>query len=232
MASSHGPVVHLPHLAPMHGPRRHRAATPASTPFSSAIARGDLRGARILRRVTLGMTAVFSLVAVTVLVAEAMADPGGWTGVGLSASWLAPSVVLALLAWRHPDAEAPVLTAATAGLVVLAAWAVVPSGGWAEAEDTYGPVRVACIVAATGVLAFYGWRRPRLAGELLLLVAVTPVVGLVLGAVIAALLGVGDITWRVPVSLAAVTMPAAVLGLMHLATAALTGPRPEQRSAQ
>lgn len=212
MVSVHGHVLH-PHLPHLRTGRRRRSRSAGTSSWS----------VDALRVVTLGLTVVFGLVAITFVVGEAMTAPGGWAGLGLSASWLLPSAILAVLAWRHPDAEAPVLAAATGALVVLAAWAVVPAGGWEAAESTYGPVRAVATVAATCVLGLYGWRRPRLAGELLMLVAVTPVVGLVLGSMLSALLGVGGVTWQLPTSMAVVSLPAAALGGLHLLIGSATG---------
>ncbi|WP_132196938.1 MULTISPECIES: hypothetical protein [Kribbella] len=107
---------------------------------------------------------MFGLLGVMFVAGEAFDDPGGWSAVGMTASWLVPLVALSVFAVLRPESAGPVFVAATALAVGFtladSAFGIIP-------RDDWGPV-AAIVVFALGVaLAFLGLRRAMLAGLLM-----------------------------------------------------------------
>lgn len=76
---------------------------------------------KVLRMLAVGVTALFGLVGALFIAGEGFADPGGWKGVALFASWGVPMAVLVLLALLRPETASRVLpwTLALAGVLAL-----------------------------------------------------------------------------------------------------------------
>lgn len=152
---------------------------------------------------------VYALFFGTFAVGEVFADPGGWTAVAGTAAWLAPLAGLSVLAWRRPDWAVAPLGVLLLALVGVYAWSVFAPQAWATFEDANGPVRALVAFALALPLAVLGRTRPRVAGVMLLALAVLPVLFVVVGVA----RGLGAHGW--PIAL--VTAPAAVVGVLYLA---------------
>lgn len=164
----------------------------------------ETRVGRGLTMVAIVLAGLFGLVAVMFTVGETLADPGGWPAAGLIALWLAPLVVLLVLALGRPRVAETVLEAFAVVWVAAAGWSVVAPHAWRTFEDTSGPVRaVACLALILPVVAL-GWHRPLPAGVMLLVVGLT------------SLLAVGSAPLQV------MAMPTVVIGAVLL-TAGLVG---------
>ena len=130
------------------------------------------RAGRVLTITAMVLAGLFGLLAVLFTAGETLADPGGWQAVGLIALWLAPLVVLVVLALARPTLAQPVLVALTAVWVAVALWSIVAPHAWRSYESTNGPVRaVACLALILPITAL-GWHRPPPAGAMLLVIGV------------------------------------------------------------
>lgn len=170
-----------------------------------------------LRRVGLGITIGYAVVAALVIVGETVADPGGWRAVGLVAAWAVPLAVLAVTAWSRPRAAAIVLAVATAADVGLAIWFAVAPQAWRSWENHVGPVRALLSFVVVVPLGLLGWRRPATAGWLLVVLGAAPIL-------LADLAGVVPLT--AVTSMTAVSVPAVLIGLVYLLAAAFPASTP------
>lgn len=134
--------------------------------------------AKVLRYTAFTMMALFGLVGGLFVAGSAFEEPGGWAAVGLTALWVLPLVGLSLLALFRAETAGPVFVAVSAavGLFTLAdaAFGIVP-------RDAWGPVAAIAVFTLGVALAFLGLHRARLAGLLLLLVALAQLVATVVG---------------------------------------------------
>jgi hypothetical protein len=165
--------------------------------------------ARFLLRAGFALLALLTGVFLLFVVGETLDDPGGVAAIGLIALWLVPLLGLVWLARWRPDLAVPVLAVLTGLLLAVAAWASADAGSWRSVEDDRGPIRTIAtfvLVAAVGVL---GLRRTRVAGLLLLVLGLGPV------------LIAGTTNQLARGSLMAVSAPAVVVGLLYLGSAAL-----------
>lgn len=131
--------------------------------------------ARFLRRAGLGMMAGFTLVAAAWIVAEALTDPGRWQAVVLITTWLIMLALLLVISWYQLAWATPFLGVLTAIVVGLSIWFAADPDAWRAFENGTGPVRAAGTVVLAAPLALLGWRRPRPAGMLLIVLGVAPV---------------------------------------------------------
>ncbi|MGC9974227.1 MAG: hypothetical protein ABSC36_02395 [Gaiellaceae bacterium] len=138
-----------------------------------------------------------------------MSDPGGLRGAGLVALWTVPWAVLAVFAWFRSERATAVLEFLTAAVVVLAVWFALDPGGWRSFENAHGPVRAIGVFALMLPLALLGWRRPRVAGWMLLIVGLVPVLAASVSR------GAGH------ASMMAVGAPAAIDGILYLLSSVL-----------
>jgi hypothetical protein len=166
--------------------------------------------ARVLRRSGLALMALFTVFITLFIAGEALVDPGGWEGVGMIASWVLPIAGLAALAWYRPGAATIVLAVLTGVIVLVSVWYALDSGGWRSFEDDIGPVRAVATFVVQAPLALLGWKRPRAAGTLLVIVGVVPVL----------ISGLGTQGWGVAAgSLFALSSPGVVSGILYLLAA-------------
>lgn len=134
--------------------------------------RGDppraVRGAGLILAVMyVGFFGVF-------VVGETFTDPGGWTALGLVASWLLPSVLLCLLAWRRPTIARPLLVGLVVAMAGVYLWSAVAPDAWRSFEDDTGPVRGVVTMALSAPLAVLALQYVRDAGWLLLALGLMP----------------------------------------------------------
>jgi hypothetical protein len=185
------------------------------------IRRGDpVRRARVLKWTGLGVMAFITAFFGLFVVGEALTDPGGWTGLGLVAAWVVPLAALAAVAWYRPDWAAPLFAVLVAAVIGVAIWFAVNPDGWRAFEDRHGPIRTIISFVLAAAVALLGVKRTAVAGVLLLVLSVVPVVVSSLGSS----LGL--------VSLAMVGFASVIAGVLYLWSAALanrpTPPRGRQ----
>lgn len=139
-----------------------------------------MRSARILKWIAFVLTMLLGALGGMFVAAYAFQEPGGWAAVGLTAAWLVPLVLLAVLALLRPQVAGVVLAVAV-GLVV-----VIDAVGWSLGEQlrALGPFPAVAALVVGVALGFLGLRRPRLAGLLLAALAVLQYAMTVLGALI------------------------------------------------
>jgi hypothetical protein len=183
--------------------------------------------ARILKRAGFGVmafiTAFFGLFAV----GETFTDPGGWVALGLVVAWAVPLAALAGVAWYRPDGATRLFAVLIAAVIGASVWFAVDPQGWRAFEDRHGPIRAILTFVLAAAVAVLGVQRTAVAGLLLLVVGVVPVVVSSLGSQ----LGLA--------SLAVVSSAPLIAGVLYLWSAALAGhsappegihARPEDRS--
>lgn len=82
-----------------------------------------------------------------------LTDPGGITGIGMTAAWVLPMVVLGGLALLPPETGAPVLSSAT---VLVLGFTVVDAVVGVVPRDDVGPVAAITVFALAVALAGLG----------------------------------------------------------------------------
>jgi len=132
--------------------------------------------ARILKRAGFGVMAFVTAFFGLFVVGETFADPGGWTALGWVAAWALPLVVLAALAWYRPDWATGLFAVLIAAVVGVSVWFAVDPQGWRAFEDRHGPIRAIISFVLGAAVALLGLKRTGVAGVLLLVLGVVPVV--------------------------------------------------------
>lgn len=113
--------------------------------------------------------------------AEAMADPGGWLAVALTAAWLVPLLLLTGLALWRPELAQPVILVVAVLLGLVLVFSAVAQGTWSDLENHVGPFRAVGLLALALPTAVLAWHRPLTGGSVLLaLGALATVLGMVL----------------------------------------------------
>lgn len=113
---------------------------------------------------------------------EAMADPGGWVGIGGSAAVVVFMVGLGALALFRPGVALVALAVAACAPLAFGVWSLVDYPAASTWEDTHGPISLVLVVAVCAPAAVAGLFRTRGAGYLILVVTVVPIVLATLGA--------------------------------------------------
>ena len=108
------------------------------------------------------------------IIGETVSDPGGVLAIGLIAVWLVPLIGLLALAWWRPDTATTVLGIITGLVVAVSLWSALTADTWSSFEDDHGPIRSIGVFAVCVPLALLGWKRPKAAGIMLLVVTITP----------------------------------------------------------
>jgi hypothetical protein len=125
--------------------------------------------ARVLRMVGLVLTSLFAGFGILFAAGYGFEDPGGWQGVALFACMVVPLAVLTWLARSHPAAG---LRWVLVGAGLLVAWAVLEM----VVDLVEAPVLPIAALVLSVPAAVLGLRDARRGAELLLLIAVAPVV--------------------------------------------------------
>ena len=170
-----------------------------------------VRGARILTRTGFGVAACITGLFGLFLAGETFTDPGGWKALGLVAAWAIPLAALAAVAWYRPGWAARLLAVLIAAVIGVSGWFAVDPGGWRAFEDRHGPIRAIISFVLAAAVAVLGLKRTALAGALLLVLGVVPVVLSSLGSQ----LGFA--------SLAVVSSTPLIVGVLYLWSAAVAG---------
>lgn len=120
----------------------------------------------LVRGLAIGVVSAFGLLGGLFAAGEALADPGGWPGVGLVVVWAVPMGAMVLLALRRPDVAARFLPWA---LVVAGVLLLLDAAG-AYGRDT-GPVGTITMFAVAVPCGLLGLHRALRAGTLVLVAA-------------------------------------------------------------
>lgn len=165
------------------------------------------RGVRTLTWVGFGLVAGLLAFAALTMAGYGLTDPGGWTGLGLTALWLVPTLALVALAVYRPDTAIRVLAVAALLPVGFGVWTLLAYDDVMAWEDRTGPVSLVLVLVVGLPLAVAGLSRPTQAGALLLTITVLPWALSVIGAG-------GD--WARALSIGLVTVPVVAGGALML----------------
>jgi hypothetical protein len=161
----------------------------------------------VLAWVGFGVTVAFLGLAGLMVAGYTLTDPGGWTGLGLTALWVLPLLGLAALSFYRPDAAVPVLAVASLVPIGFGVWTLVDYAGVRGWEDQHGPVALVFLLVLGLPLAVEGLSRPTPAGLLMLGITVVPLV--------LSLVGAGS-DWVEALSIGLLTTPVVVGGVLYL----------------
>jgi len=140
-----------------------------------------MRIARILRRTAFTFMMAFGLLGTLFVAGYALDDPGGVTGIGMTAAWVLPMVALTGLALLRPETGAPVLTFATA---LVLGFTVIDHVVGVIPRDDVGPVAAITVFALAVAQAALGLHRAKLAGVLMVTTALVQLGATALGAIV------------------------------------------------
>ncbi|HZD70462.1 MAG TPA: hypothetical protein VFA45_16660 [Actinomycetes bacterium] len=173
--------------------------------------RDPVKRARILKRAGFGVMAFITAFFGLFVVGETFTDPGGWQALGWVATWAVPLAALAAVAWYRPEWAARLFAVLTAAVIGVSVWFAVNPEGWRAFEDRHGPIRAIISFVLAAAVALLGLKRTAVAGVLLLVLGVVPVVVSSLGSQ----LGFA--------SLAVVSSAPFIGGVLYLCSAAVAG---------
>ena len=106
-------------------------------------------------------------------IGEPLADPGGWLGVGMVASWLVPLVLIGLVVRFKPSVAQVLLAILTAAAVAFSLWAMFDQR-IRDLEDRNGPFTMVVLLVVAIAVAALGYYRPKPAAIMLLVCALVP----------------------------------------------------------
>lgn len=135
-----------------------------------------MRLSGVVRWSAFALMVLFGLFGSLFVVGEAMTDPGGRQGLALSALWVVPMVAACLLATLRPHRASAVFHGALLVIVALWLWYVLDQQWWTALMDERGPILAIAGFALGVPVAVLGLTHPRTAGQLLVMLAFTPVV--------------------------------------------------------
>ncbi|MGZ6827509.1 MAG: hypothetical protein ACXVGH_12005 [Mycobacteriales bacterium] len=167
----------------------------------------------VLRRTGFVLALVTFVLGALLVGGEALTDPGGWAGLGVTAAWAVPLLAVGVLVRTRPQLAVTVLAAGVAATVLLGLWYAVAPDGWRGLENDLGPARAIAVFALGAALGLLALRRTRAAGVLLLVLGVVP-----------ALLAEAGSRRATSSMLAAAATPVLV-GLLYLVSSLLPAPR-------
>lgn len=187
--------------------------------------------AKALRYTAFTLMVLFGLLGGLFIAGYAFEDPGGWTAVLMTAGWVLPMLALVVYALVRKQAAGPVFVAVTVfvglGSVLDSLVTVVP-------RDDWGPVLGITVFALGVALAFLGLYRTRLAGLLMVALALVQLLATALVHVVHGELfsdeGPGLIA-LLGGSSGAVVLPLLVIGVLFLMSDSL-GREPRKRAHQ
>ena len=137
--------------------------------------------ATALQRAGAGVMAVFTVLAGVFIAGYALQDPGGNTGLLITAAWLLPMLILAVAAWFWPAPTAPLLLALTASFIAACVWLAFDPAALQEFISENGPVIAVSVVALSFPAAVLGLKRTALAGWMLVALGALPLLITVIG---------------------------------------------------
>jgi hypothetical protein len=166
---------------------------------------------KILRYTTFALAALFAVFGTAFIVGEALTDPGGVSGLMISAAWCVPMAALAVYALLRPASAVAVLMPVA---VFVASFVLIDGAFGILPRDAVGPVGAIAVFAVAVPLGFLAAHRPVPAGWLLLLLGAASLAGVFLEA-----LGTGDARpagGALGGSSAAVAVPVLLIGGLFL----------------
>jgi hypothetical protein len=172
--------------------------------------REPAKRARFLRRAGFSLMAIFVVFFGLFIVGETFTDPGGWKALGLVSLWALPLAAGAALAWYRPDFAIRLFAVLIAAVIGVSIWFALDPEGWRAFEDRNGPIRGIVVFALSAVITLVGLKRTAVAGAMLLILGVAPMVISSFGSHLGF------------VSMAVVSAPTFVAGVLYLLSAAMT----------
>jgi hypothetical protein len=161
----------------------------------------------VLVWVGFSVTLAFLGLAGVMVAGYTLTDPGGWTGLGLTALWVLPTLGLVALSFYRPDLAVPVLGVASLAPLAFGVWTLVDYDGARGWEDQHGPVSLVLVLVVGLALAVEGLTRPMSAGLMMLAITVVPWVLSVVGA---------GSDWGQALSIGLLTVPVVVSGVLYV----------------
>jgi hypothetical protein len=137
--------------------------------------------ATALQRAGAAVMAVFTVLAGVFIAGYALQDPGGNTGLLITATWVVPMLILAVSAWFWPAPTAPLLLALTASFIAACVWLAFDPAALREFISENGPVIAVSVVALSFPAAVLGLKRTALAGWMLVALGALPLLITVIG---------------------------------------------------
>jgi len=137
--------------------------------------------ATALQRTGAAVMAVFTVLAGVFIAGYALQDPGGNTGLLITAAWLLPMLILAVAAWFWPAPTAPLLLALTASFIAACVWLAFDPAALREFISENGPIIAVSVVALSFPAAVLGLKRAALAGWMLVALGALPLLITVIG---------------------------------------------------
>lgn len=130
--------------------------------------------ATALQRAGAAVMAVFTVLGGAFIAGNALQDPGGNTGLLITATWVVPMLILAVAAWFWPAPTAPLLLALTASFIAACVWLAFDPAALREFISENGPVIAVSVVALSFPAAVLGLKRTALAGWILVALGALP----------------------------------------------------------
>ena len=130
--------------------------------------------ATALQRTGAAVMAVFTVLAGVFIAGYALQDPGGNTGLLITAAWLLPMLILSVAAWFWPAPTAPLLLALTASFIAACVWLAFDPAALRAFISENGPVIAVSVVALSFPAAVLGLKRTALAGWMLVALGALP----------------------------------------------------------
>lgn len=137
--------------------------------------------AMALQRTGAAVMAVFTVLAGVFIAGYALQDPGGNTGLLITAAWVLPMLILAVAAWFWPAPTAPLLLALTASFIAACVWLAFDPAALGAFISENGPVIAVSVVALSFPAAVLGLKRAALAGWMLVALGALPLLITVIG---------------------------------------------------
>lgn len=137
--------------------------------------------ATALQRTGAAVMAVFTVLAGVFIAGNALQDPGGNTGLLITAAWVLPMLILAVAAWFWPAPTAPLLLALTASFIAACVWLAFDPAALRAFISENGPVIAVSVVALSFPAAVLGLKRAALAGWMLVALGALPLLITVIG---------------------------------------------------
>lgn len=161
----------------------------------------------VLAWVGFALTVAFLGLAGLMVAGYTLTDPGGWTGLGLTALWVVPALGLTVLSFYRPDNAIPVLAVASLVPIGFGVWTLVDYEGSRGWEDQHGPVSLVFILAVGLPLAVEGLSRPTAAGSMMLGITVVPL--------LLSMIGAGS-DWALALSIGVLSAPVVAGGVLYV----------------
>ena len=128
-----------------------------------------------MERAGAAVMAVFTVLGGVFIAGYALQDPGGNTGLLITAAWLLPMLILAV-SWPEfwPAPTAPLLLALTASFIAACVWLAFDPAALRAFISDNGPVIAVSVVALSFPAAVLGLKRTALAGWMLVALGALP----------------------------------------------------------